>query len=211
VEALERDLVLAAKAGDRKAFKMLAERYYPRMFKMLVAMTRDRETAQDLTQETFVRALQAIGEFNMTSAFYTWLYRIATNAALDVMRRARTAGARDEYDDGVRYTKEAAGESLHWRPADPLRAVETEESLQVVRECMEMLRPEFREILVLREVEEMSYEEIAEILGVKMGTVMSRLFNARMRLREMIEARMGRQGMRRARMRARRAMPQRGR
>ncbi|MBM4397484.1 MAG: RNA polymerase sigma factor [Deltaproteobacteria bacterium] len=100
-EGLERDLAAAARAGDRAAFKALAERYYRRVYRMLLAMTRSEDAAMDLTQETFMKALQGMPSFNMSSSFYTWLYRIASNAALDRMRRARTAGAQEEYDDAL--------------------------------------------------------------------------------------------------------------
>jgi RNA polymerase sigma-70 factor, ECF subfamily len=192
VDVLERDLVVAAKRGDRKAFKALAERYYPRIYRMLLAMTHKEDLALDLAQDTFVKALQGIGNFEMGSSFYTWLYRIAHNVFLDRYRRDRTAGAPREFDDAVG-SSVAEGAPLG-RPLEPSRAVEAQERLDVVREALDQLKPEHREILVLREIEDQSYEEIAEALGLKMGTVMSRLFTARMKLREILEARLGRHG-----------------
>ena len=190
-EALERDLVLAAKSGDRRAFKVLAERYYRRVYAMLRAMTRDDDAALDLTQETFTRALQALPAFNLSSSFYTWLYRIATNAALDRMRRARTAGAHDEYDDALVHDGADAGYAGPSGFLEPSRAVAARERLDMVRAALDSLKPEHRQIVVLREVEDMSYEEISAVLGIKMGTVMSRLFAARMKLREVLEHRLG--------------------
>jgi RNA polymerase sigma-70 factor (ECF subfamily) len=171
------------------AFKALAERYYPRVYRMLLALTRSEDAAMDLTQETFVKALQALPNFSMASSFYTWLYRIARNAAYDRFRRGRTQ-AETEYDDGfeARTMPGASGST----PMDPPRAVAARERLVAVREALDELRPEHREILVLREMEDLSYEEIAASLDLKMGTVMSRLFAARMRLREALEARLGR-------------------
>lgn len=190
MEGLERDLVLAAKNGDRAAFKTLAERYYGRIHRMLTSLTRNEDTALDLTQETFVRAIQALPDFNMTSSFYTWIYRIARNLALDRFRRKKTAGHQSEYNDGVGQTTAAGlGQTV---PLEPSRAVAAQESLDVVRAALDELRPEYREIILLREVEDMSYEEISETLGLKMGTVMSRLFQARMKLREILEPRLGR-------------------
>lgn len=189
-EAIERDLVVAARGGDRAAFRTLAERYYRRVYRMLLAMTRSEEAAMDLTQETFVRALQGMPSFNLSSSFYTWIYRIASNAAIDRMRRARTAGAQEEYDDAVDHR----GDAGHGRSAsleEPSRIVATEEARARVRAALDELKPEHRQILVLREFEDLSYEEIAAVLDIKIGTVMSRLFAARMRLREVLEARYG--------------------
>ena len=193
MEPLERDLVLAAKRGDRKAFQVLAERHYGRIYRMLLALTHREEEAQDLAQETFVRAMQHIGSFQMTSNFYTWLYRIAHNAFVDRYRQHRGRGEEREYEDRLRL-QPALGAETDSRPQEPSRAVEARERLEVVRQAMAGLKPEHREILVLREVEGLSYEEIAATLDLKMGTVMSRLFHARMRLREALEARLGRHG-----------------
>jgi RNA polymerase sigma-70 factor (ECF subfamily) len=194
-EVLERDLVIRAKAGDRAAFKALAERYYRRVYRMLLAMTRNEDTALDLTQDTFVRALQALPAFNLSSAFYTWLYRIAMNAALDRMRRAKTAGVHEEYDDHLDHDgAEAAYAGPSYATEEPSRLVATREQLAAVQAALEMLRPEHRQIVVLREFEDMSYEEISAVLGIKMGTVMSRLFAARMKLREILETKFGMKG-----------------
>jgi RNA polymerase sigma-70 factor (ECF subfamily) len=194
-EAPERDLVLAAKAGDRDAFKVLAERHYRRVYRMLASMTRSEDDAADLTQETFYRALQALPSFNLTSSFYTWLYRIATNAALDRMRRARTAGPREEYDDALEHASaDASAMGRTTTAAEPSRLVSTQEELAKVRLALDEIKPEYRQILVLRELEDLSYEEIASVLDLKIGTVMSRLFAARMKLREVLETKYGLKG-----------------
>lgn len=188
--ALERDLVLAAKRGDRGAFKVLAERYYRRLYKMLAAFTRNDDTAMDLTQETFVRALQALPDFELNSSFYTWIYRIGMNLALDRCRRNRTQGDSVEFDDRLEH--DGASElALHGEIREPQRLVETQEALQKVQAALDVLRPEHRQIIVLRELEGMSYDEIATVLDLKIGTVMSRLFSARMTLREILEKRYG--------------------
>lgn len=190
MDVLERDIVLAAKNGDRAAFKTLAERYYGRIHRMLTTLTRNEDTALDLTQETFVRAIAALPNFNMTSSFYTWIYRIARNLAFDRFRRRKTAGWQKEYDDGIGFaTMPGVGQTA---PLEPSRAVAAQESLDIVRAALDELSPEHREIIVLREVEDMSYEEISQTLDLKMGTVMSRLFQARMKLREILEPRLGR-------------------
>ncbi len=157
---------------------------------MLTTLTRNEDTALDLTQETFVRAIAALPNFNMTSSFYTWIYRIARNLAFDRFRRRKTAGWQKEYDDGIGFaTMPGVGQTA---PLEPSRAVAAQESLDIVRAALDELSPEHREIIVLREVEDMSYEEISQTLDLKMGTVMSRLFQARMKLREILEPRLGR-------------------
>jgi len=193
VGATERDLVLAARSGDRNAFKALAEKYYPRLYRMLLTMTRDEETAMDLTQDTFVKALKSIEGFNMSSSFYTWLFRIGRNTALDRFRRVKTAGVQHEYDDGLANKGDAtSGFSVSPNaPGDPMKQVASQETLDKVRAALDDLKTEHREIILLREVEELSYEEIAQVIGIKVGTVMSRLFAARKGLRAVLQRRYG--------------------
>jgi len=193
VDGLERDLVLAAKSGDRSAFKTLAETYYPRLFRMLLSMTRDEDVAMDLTQDTFVKAIQAIEGFQMSSSFYTWLFRIGRNTALDRFRRNKTAGIHHEYKDQLAHGGEGTVD-FPVSPSysgDPLKQVVSREALGKVRQALDELKPDHREIILLREVEELTYEEIAEVVGIKVGTVMSRLFAARRNLREVLRERHG--------------------
>lgn len=193
MDALERDLVLAAKSGDRNAFKELAQLYYPRLYRMLLAMTRDKETAMDLTQDTFVKALQAIEGFQMSSSFYTWLFRIGRNTALDRFRRAKTAGVQHEYDDGLAHEGDdvATFPVSPRNPGDPMKQVASRETMDKVKMALDELKPDHREIILLREVDELSYEEIAQVIGIKVGTVMSRLFAARRNLRTVLRERHG--------------------
>jgi RNA polymerase sigma-70 factor (ECF subfamily) len=157
---------------------------------MLLAMTRNEDTAADLTQETFLKALVALPSFNLSSAFYTWLYRIATNAALDRMRRARTAGVTEAFDDHLDHGDvDVPGAAA--MAVDPARAAATKEELEKLLAALDDLKPDHRQILVLREIEELSYQEIADVLEIRIGTVMSRLFTARARLREVLAARHG--------------------
>lgn len=193
MDGLERDLVLAAKSGDRSAFKALAEKYYPRLFRMLLSMTRDEDAAMDLTQDTFVKAIQAIQGFQMSSSFYTWLFRIGRNTALDRIRRNKTAGFHHEYEDGLAHGDDQAANFpvSPSAPGDPLKLTASREALDKVRLALDELKPDHREIILLREVEELSYEEIAEVVGIKVGTVMSRLFAARSKLRDVLRERHG--------------------
>lgn len=189
VEPVERDLVLAARNGDGVAMKTLTERYYPRIYRMLAAMVRDDELALDLAQETFAKAIQAIAGFEMSSSFYTWLYRIARNTAVDNVRRMKNMSGGCEYDDAIDHPGDIGAGPV--APLEPSRAVGARELMRKVRLAMDELSIGQREILVLREIEGMSYEEIARVLEIRKGTVMSRLFAARMRLREILETRWG--------------------
>lgn len=192
MDALERDLVAAARQGDREAFRVLAERYYGRVYRMLLGRTRDPEAALDLTQETFARALRGLPEFEMTASFHTWLYRIAHNAVVDRARRSRVHDAQPLEDDATPAASDEPPFPVGPRaPGNPADAAEVEESLRAVRAALDQVRPEYREILLLREVEGLSYNEIAAVLNVRPGTVMSRLFAARMALREVLRDRYG--------------------
>jgi len=190
---LERDLVLAAKSGDRSAFKTLAERYYTRLYRMLLGMTRNEDTALDLTQDTFVKALGSIGGFKMNSSFYTWLFRIGRNTALDRFRRDKHTGVPREYDDGLDHADRGTGAAAaaYEDDGDPMKRTASREALGKVRAALDEIRPEHREIILLREVEELSYDEIAEVIEIKIGTVMSRLFAARKSLRRVLGERYG--------------------
>ncbi len=192
MDALERDLVAAAREGDRDAFRVLAERYYRRVYRMLLAMTRDPDAALDLTQETFAKALRGLPEFEMTASFHTWLHRIAHHAFVDWTRRRRIRTPQALEDDARPQAADEQPFPVGPRPpGDPADAVEVEESLRAVRAALEALRPAYREILILREVEGLSYPEIAAVLKVRPGTVMSRLFAARMALRAVLRERFG--------------------
>lgn len=190
MERLERDLVMAAKRGDRDAFRVLAERYYRRVYRMLLGMTRDSEAALDLTQETFVKALRGIADFEMTASFHTWLYRIAYNSAVDRSRRATLKNPQTLEED-VRPMERDEQPFPVGPPAppNPLKGAEVAQTIRAVRGALDQVKPAYREILLLREVEGLSYAEIAEVLGVRLGTVMSRLFAARMALREILRNR----------------------
>ncbi|MGE5128329.1 MAG: RNA polymerase sigma factor [Sphingomonadaceae bacterium] len=165
------DLPLARKAqgGDRLAFAELARRHQDRLFRFLLRLTGSRDDALDLVQESFLRAWQALPRWRPEAKFATWLFGIARNAAVDLLRRR-----------GVVET--AASEELPGRPdtaATPLARIEATERLRLLERALAVLSPEHREILLLREVEEMAYEDIAATLSVGEGTVKSRLSRAR--------------------------------
>lgn len=174
-------LIDATLAGDRAAFGNLVCRYQDRLYNTLVKLVDSREDARDLTQDAFVQALSKLESFKRASAFYTWLYRIAFNLAMTRRRRRRPVVSIDHIrqQSGEEPTAEQAG------PSDGLLA---QERASQVRHALTELQDEHRRILVLREVEGSSYEQISDILEIPVGTVRSRLFRARMQLRERLTA-----------------------
>jgi RNA polymerase sigma-70 factor (ECF subfamily) len=180
----EADLVRAAQAGDSRAFAEIVRRYQRAIYRVAYGFTRVPADADDLAQETFVRAYQAIKRFRVGEPLYPWLARIASNLALSLLRRRRRRP-----ESALEPLVEAG---MQWGVEDdPGRSVIDRERRQHLQEAMAELKPEHQSVLVLRAVQEMSYEEIAQTLKVPLGTVMSRLSRARAELRARLEARTG--------------------
>lgn len=181
--AEDKRLVALAQAGDHAAFRSLFERYHRRAFAVAYGVVKNKEDASDVVQEAFVKVHKHLGNFQGTSSFYTWLYRIVMNLAIDHLRRKKTARP-IEYDDGIARTPEAGDEAIMPRMmgTNPRRAVLRREVLERVEKALETLPEYHREVILLREVEGLSYEEMAEALEVPKGTIMSRLFHARRKM-----------------------------
>jgi RNA polymerase sigma-70 factor, ECF subfamily len=183
--AEDRDLVEKAKTGDRRAFGKLVEKYQRRVYSLAFGILRQREDAWDVAQEAFVKAYKKLDRFEGTAAFYTWLYRITYNLSIDTLReKAR----RETVDlDGSRKLEEALAESDQPAEAHPDQMAQRKELHRVLQVAMSKLSDKHRAIIVLREVEGLSYEEMAEVLDISKGTVMSRLFHARQNLQTLLE------------------------
>lgn len=169
----ERDLITQAQGGDRGAFGELVRRHREGVVNVVYRMCGDAHLAEDAAQEAFVRAWQRLHAYRPRSPFRNWVYRIAVNAALDVLRRQRE-------------TLDVDTLPLATPNQGPEAALESKERSEQVRQAVLALPPASRGVLVLREYEELSYREIADTLNVPIGTVMSRLSYARKRLREML-------------------------
>lgn len=167
----EKDLITQAQKGDRRAFSQLVRRHREGVVNVVYRMCGDANLADDAAQETFIRAWQHLPGYRPRSPFRNWLYRIATNVARDALRREREMVSLDS----VPLANSEQG---------PEAAVEGKERGDRVRQAVLSLPPASRAVLVLREYEDLSYREIADTLGIPMGTVMSRLNYARNRLRE---------------------------
>lgn len=187
----QRDLewVRRLKAGDLSALEEMVKEYQDRIYRLAQGLLRDPEEALDVTQEAFLRVHQNIGRFAEKSAFYTWLYRIVVNLCHDARRRAqrrRKEFSLDQYNEERERDGEAALEIADPQGVDPRDRGADEELEARVVEAMESLPEKHRTALLLREVENMSYEEIASATGVSLGTVMSRLFYARKKMQELL-------------------------
>lgn len=180
-------LVARVLAGDKNAFRPLVERYQNRLYAMVVGMVRDEAEARDLVQNAFIKAYQNLDSFRVDSAFYTWIYRIAMNLAIDSCRKRRRRRT-GSFDEAVA-ARDEDGEMLELHHADgPAEALQRKDLRRRIFAAMEELNEEQREVLLLREVEGLSYAEISEAMGIPEGTVMSRLFYARKRMQALLAA-----------------------
>jgi RNA polymerase sigma-70 factor, ECF subfamily len=177
----ETELIRKAKRGDREAFGVLVERYQRRVVGVALAVVHNPEDAVELAQETFVRAYENLGGFESRSSFSTWLYRIAANLAIDLRRREgrHTFVRGDEAEIEIDRLPNASGDSFVEYSRGELN--------QRLRAALDELTPDHRAVILLREVEGLSYDEISDILECPRGTVMSRLHYARNRLRAILK------------------------
>jgi RNA polymerase sigma-70 factor (ECF subfamily) len=176
VDLSDEELVRLSQQGDLKAFDILVERYQKKVFTVAYGLIHDADEAKDLTQESFIRAYSALGDFRGAARFYTWIYRIAVNLCKDhfrkqSMERAAIATEQNEHPD----------------PITPDRVASQHEVSQAVRQAIRALPDDHRTVIILREIEGLTYQEIAQVTGISIGTVMSRLFYARRKLREILK------------------------
>lgn len=175
---LDQQLVARAQRGDKHAFELLVSKYQRKLGRLLTRFIRDPAEVEDVCQEAFIKAYRALPSFRGDSAFYTWLYRIGINTAKNyLVAMGRRAPTSTEFD-----TEEAES----FEDADQLRDINTPESLMMTRqigdtvnESMAQLPEDLRTAITLREIEGMSYEDIAVIMNCPIGTVRSRIFRAR--------------------------------
>lgn len=180
--ANRRDALLIAQTleGDRSSFGKLVEIYQKRVYSVAYGVLRDRDEAWDLAQEAFVKAYRNLHRFQGQSAFFTWMYRITYNLTIDHVRaRGRHNVQLVEEDRELETALQKHGTNLQ---ADPSEESDRAELSSVLNQAMGALSEKHRAVIVLREVEGLSYEEMSDVLGIAKGTVMSRLFHARKNL-----------------------------
>lgn len=187
MEADDLQLVEDARAGDGQAFRQLVIRYQRKVYAVALGVVKDRDLAWDVAQETFVRVHRHLGEFKGQSAFSTWLMRIATHLAIDSVRKERSA-SKEDLDEVRESDLEGGGEGILATALgnDPQQNLLRRELMERMRAALAKLPEKHRTILVLREVEGLSYEQLAEQLGIHKGTVMSRLFHARKKMQGLL-------------------------
>jgi len=184
------ELVARAKQGDRDAFDTIVERYTPRIYNLSLRITGSREEAEDCVQDAFLRAFKALGHFRGEAAFSTWLYRVAMNVANDASRRlgSKPIAASELADPDSNLPPpelERLGESAHSTDS-PETSLLKAQRRQVVTEAIRSLPQNHRTVIVLYDLQGLSYEEIAHVLGTRVGTVKSRLNRARLALKELL-------------------------
>ena len=181
----DQDVVLSARAGQEAAYRELIRRYERPIFALLFRMVRDRELAEDLAQETFVKALNAIDSYRPEFKFSSWLFKIANNAAIDHLRRREldTLSLDGSPHAETPEAMQATALQIGARQESPLDTVEAKELGGAIEAAIGSLRPEYRSCILLRHVEGRAYEEIAEILNLPLGTVKTYIHRARNELR----------------------------
>ncbi|HSR88388.1 MAG TPA: sigma-70 family RNA polymerase sigma factor [Pontiella sp.] len=172
------ELVLKAQQGDVHAFDELVERYHGKIYGLTYNMTSNREDAEDLTQEVFIKAFQALPRFKGKSSFYTWLYRIAVNKTINYRkkRNRKRALSLDQFDQEIK-TDEVYHDLTS--KGSPLRNVSLTELQKKMNEALQTLSEKHRTVVVLHDMQGIPHEEIAKMVGSSVGTIRSRLFYAR--------------------------------
>ncbi len=170
-------LVELVQRGDRTAFNVLVLKYQHKVMKLVMRYVRNQAEAEDITQEAFIKAYRALPSFRGESAFYTWLYRIAINTAKNSLTSNRKRLV--DYDLDLQDPDDYAGQVLLKHSDTPERLLLTDEIRQTVQAAMDSLPNDLREAITLRELDGLSYEEIAEVMECPVGTVRSRIFRAR--------------------------------
>jgi RNA polymerase sigma-70 factor (ECF subfamily) len=183
-EAQDETLVVETLAGSQASFQLLVERYQERIFSLARHYTRNAVDVEDLVQETFLKAYSRLDTFQRQSSFFTWIYRIAVNTILDGIKRRSRSPVRSVEDPEAIGGAGIPGHAGSPRISGPSAGMEREEIARITRGVLDEMPEIFRAVLVMREFEDLSYQEMAEVLQISIGTVESRLFRARARFKE---------------------------
>jgi len=185
------ELVARSREGDHDAFRQLYERYHRRAYAVALGIVRNPDDARDVVQDAFIKVHGYLRDFRGSSSFYTWLYRIVANVAIDRTRRMRVQHV--EYQDQLK-REEVPGEAALLPSTlgmNPVAEMERTELRACLQSALAALTPAHRTVLVLREVEGLSYSEMARAVGCAKGTIMSRLFHARRKMQRLLLRCMG--------------------
>lgn len=179
----ELDLVTRARGGDTDAFNDLVRRYERKIYRLAKNITQNDEDAEDVLQDTFLKSYEHLADFQGNSKFYTWLVRIAVNEALMKLRK-RKSDRTVPLDEPVDTGEENVVREIAVWDEDPEQKYSQEEMGQILQEAVQSLKPAFRTVFILRDIEELSTEETAQALDISVPAVKSRLLRARLQLRE---------------------------
>ncbi|MEE9246265.1 MAG: sigma-70 family RNA polymerase sigma factor [Gemmatimonadota bacterium] len=185
----DQEVVEWARQGHERAYRELVRRYQRPVFSLIYRMVRDRERAEDLAQETFVKVLNALGSYRPQYKFSSWIFKIANNAAIDQLRRRElnTLSLDGAPDAVTAERQEGSSLQIAHSGESPLQELEARELGGQIERAISQLRPEYRSCITLRHVEGCAYEEIAEILDLPLGTVKTYIHRARSELRDLLE------------------------
>jgi RNA polymerase sigma-70 factor (ECF subfamily) len=182
---LDARLVAAARAGDQEAFKELVRRHQRKAYAVALGIVRDTDDARDVVQDAFLKVHEKLDTFDGDAQFFTWLYRIVANLAIDHLRRRRRP--RVDFDESHPHeADDETGVSPARLGFDPARALTDRELRERMLAALDELSPAHRAVLVMREVDGLSYQEMADVVGCSIGTIMSRLFHARKRMQALL-------------------------
>lgn len=179
--SIDSRLVERTLAGEPEAFQELVERHQGRLFALARHYTRNAADIEDMVQDTFLKAYARLEGFDHRSSFYTWIYRIATNTILDVLKRRGRSPIRAVEDP------EVIGEVVPVDAPSPMASLEAGEVAAITRRVLDELPDIFKAVLVMREFDGLAYQDIADQLGISIGTVESRLFRARARFKDKLQ------------------------
>ncbi len=177
----DQKLIAKAQEGDLYSFDLLVKRYQRKVYYLAYRMLKNHDAADDIAQETFIKAYSSIKSFKLGLAFYTWLYRICMNLSINHLKRQKLVISESQFEEETSpLEKETTDE-------DPLGLMVRREQEREIEHAISALPPKYKAVFVLRIYEDLSYEEIARTLKISLGTVMSRLFRARQKLQELLK------------------------
>ena len=181
----EEQLIEKVLAGDGNAFRGLVEAYQSRIYNIIYGMVHNRDDAMELTQDTFIKAYKKLDSFRLGTKFYTWLCRIGVNTAIDFLRKQKHRQTLS-FDEGIGVQADGDLHSAH-NESNPEAVAMGQEQRNIIIQAVDQLPEDQKQVLILKEIDGLSYKEISLVLGIPHGTVMSRLFYARKRLQEVLE------------------------
>jgi len=185
LEPDDKQLVEGARRGEAAAFRQLVTRHQRRAYAVALGMVHDPDDARDVCQEAFLKVHKNIATFEGDAQFFTWLYRIVVNLSIDHLRKKR--GHQVEFDEAQAHDDpDEGGIAPHRTGFDPARALADKELRKQILTALDKLSPAHRTVLVMREVEGLSYQEMADTMKCSIGTIMSRLFHARKKMQQML-------------------------